>query len=297
MDCKSTIILTFAGGMKAHLLTFFILLLFISNAFAQEKERAAEWLPADHYFDPLILHPLECQSYASLYAYWEGSTRQDLIYSPIALGFQLPVVQWDKGDYGFEIGFETVIFFQFEFVQPSSLFQVNVINTDFRVGIPFIFRMKRFSLRTAIVHQSSHYSEEYIFRNNKITFGDNNNTYDAVDIHFSWQFTRMRYYGGVEMAFNSPYDRGFWKFQGGTIFRTPVKKGSKFNYIAGVDLQVLEETKWSLNTVLGAGIEIAYRKTRTFQVLLQYFNGKLPYTQDTQQHVQYLGATLIGHPF
>jgi hypothetical protein len=283
--------------MKARLLIFSFLLLFLSKAYTQEKEKAVEWLPEDHYFDPLILDPVECQSYASLYAYWEGSERQDLIFSPLALGFQLPVVQWDKGDYGFEIGFMTTVFFQFEFVEPSSLFQVNLINTDFRVGIPFIFRLKRFSLRTAIIHQSSHFSEEFIFRNEIETFQENKNTYDAVDIHASWQFKKMRYYGGVEMAFNSPHDRGFWKFQAGTLFRTPVKKGSKFNYIAGVDFQILEETKWSLNTQIGAGIEIAYRKTRTFQVLLQFFNGNLPYTQYSDLKVKYLGATLIGHPF
>jgi len=264
---------------------------------AQQREKAVDYLPDEHYFDPLFLDPVECQSYGSLNAFWEGSTRQDLIYAPLALGFQLPVVQWDKGDYGFEIGFMATIFFQFEFVQPSSLFQVNLINTDLRAGLPFIFRMKRFSLRTAIVHQSSHFSEEYIFRNEIETFQENLNTYDAIDIHASWQFNKMRYYGGVEMAFNSPYDRGFWKFQAGTIFRAPVRKGSSFNFIVGADFQILEETKWSLNSMFGAGIEIAYRKTRTFQVLAQYYTGNMPYTQYSYLKVQWLGATLIGHPF
>lgn len=283
--------------MRAQLLIFSFLLLFLSKAYTQEKEKAVDWLPKAHYFDPLILDPVECQSFGSLYAYWEGSQQQDLIYSPLALGFQLPVVNWDKGDYGFEIGFMATIFFQFEFVQPSSLFQVNLINTDFKVGIPFIFRMKRFSLRTAIYHVSSHFSEEYIFRNGLITFGENRNTYDAVDIHASWKFDRMFYYGGVGMAFNSPYDRGVWKFQGGFLFRAPVKKGSKFNYIAGADFQVLQETDWSLNSMLGAGIELEYRPSRTFQIMAQYFNGNMPYTQYTQLRVQWLGATLIGHPF
>ena len=49
--------------------------------------------------------------------------------------------------------------------------------------------------------------------------------------------------------------------------------------------------------MLGAGIELAMHKRRTFQVMLQYFNGNLPYTQYTHLKVQYLGATLIGHPF
>jgi hypothetical protein len=264
---------------------------------AQDKQGTVEYLPDIHYFDPLILDPVESQSYAGLHAYWEGSERQDIIYSPLALGFQLPIIQWDKGDYGFELGFMATIFFQFEFVDPNDLFQVNLINTDLRAGIPFVLRYKRFSLRTAIVHQSSHFSEEYIFRHNIKTFGENRNTYDAIAIHASWQFDHMRYYGGVEMAFNSPYNRGFWKFQGGFIWRRPIKEGSKFNYIAGTDLQILQETKYSLNTMLGAGIEIAYRKTRTFQVMAQYFNGNIPYTQYTHLKVQWVGATLIGHPF
>jgi len=157
--------------------------------------------------------------------------------------------------------------------------------------------MKRFALRTAIYHVSSHFSEEYIFRNGLTTFGENRNTYDAVDIHASWQFDKMFYYGGVGMAFNSPYNRGVWKFQSGLLFRYPVKKGSKFNYIAGVDFQVLQETDWGLNTQVGAGIELVMRPGRTFQVMMQYFNGYMPYSQYTQLYVQYLGATLIGHPF
>ncbi len=287
---------TFAG-MRSAILFIAAMLLFSIGVSAQEKERSIEWLPYDHYFDPLVLDPVECQSYGSLHAYWEGSELQDMIYSPLALGFQLPVVHWDKGDYGFEIGFMATVFFQFEFKDPDSLFQVNLINTDFKAGIPFIFRMKRFSLRTTLYHVSSHFSEEYIFRNNLTDFGENRNTYDAVDIHASWQFDKMRYYGGVGMAFNSPYNRGFWKFQGGFLFRSPLKQGSKFNYIAGADFQVLEETAYSLNTQLGAGIEIAYRRGRTFQVMAQYFTGNLPYTQYTHLKVQYLGATLIGHPF
>ena len=107
----------------------------------------------------------------------------------------------------------------------------------------------------------------------------------------------MRYYGGVGMVFNSPYSRGIWKFQGGLLFRAPVKKGSNFNYIAGGDFQVLQETDWGFNAQLAAGIEIAYRRSRTFQVMFQYFNGYLPYSQYTQLKVQYLGATLVGHPF
>jgi len=277
------------------LLSFMVCFAFFARA--QEKEKVVDYLPESHYFDPLFLDPVECQSYASLNAYWEGSTRQDLIYAPLALGFQLPVIQWDKGDYGFEIGFMATIFFQFEFVQPSSLFQVNLINTDLRAGLPFVFRMKRFSLRTAIVHQSSHFSEEFIFRNDIETFQPNYNTYDAVDIHASWQFDIMRYYGGVEIVFNSPHDRGTWKFQAGTIFRMPVRKGSSFNYILGADFQILEETKWSLNSMFGAGIEIAYRETRIMQVLLQYFNGNMPYTQYSHLKVQWLGASLIAHPF
>jgi hypothetical protein len=232
-----------------------------------------------------------------LYAYWEGSSQKDLIYDPLALGFQLPVVHWDKGDHGFEIGFMVTVFFQFEFTQPSVRFLVNLINTDFKVGVPFIYFKNRFSLRTSIYHVSSHFSEEYIFRNGLTEFGENKNTYDAIAVQPSWQLNKFRVYGGVDMVFNSPYKRGIWTFQAGGLFRSPVKEGSKFSYIAGADLKVLEETNWGFNASIGAGIEMAIRPNRTFQVMLHYFNGYLPYSQYTNLYVQYLGATLIGHPF
>lgn len=264
---------------------------------AQDTARKITFLPAEHYFDPLILDPVESQSFASVHAYWEDGIAQDKIYSPLSLGFQLPVVQWDKGDHGFELGLLTSVFFQFEFIEPLSIFQVNLINTDFKVGLPFTFRTGRFALRTTFYHVSSHFSEEYIFRNKLEGFGENRNTYEALDVHASWQYERMRYYGGVGMVVNSPWGRGRWKFQAGILYRFPVRHGSKFSYIAGGDFQLLEETYWSINSQLGAGIEMDFRPGRTFQIMLQYFNGFLPYSQYTRQKIQYLGATLIGHPF
>lgn len=283
--------------MKTRIFTYLVLLLMFSAAYGQEKEKKAEWLPIEHYFAPIFLDPTECQSSGALYAYWEDRELQQKIYSPLALGFQLPVIHWDKGDHGFEIGFMTAVFFQFEFVEPTSEFLVNLINTDFKVGIPFIFWKKKFSLRTSIYHVSSHFSEEYIFRNGLIKFGENKNTYDALAVQASWQLNKVRVYGGIDAAFNSPYDRGVWTFQAGTLFRSPVKEGSNFNYIAGVDFKVLQETDFNLNMSLGAGFEYAARKSRTFQIMLHYFVGSLPYSQYTNQQVQYLGATLIGHPF
>lgn len=264
---------------------------------AQDKHKGAIFLPEKHYFDPLILDPVESQSYGALYAYYEEGAWQDKIYSPLSLGFQLPIVQWDKGDHGFEIGFLASVFFQFEFVEPSSVFLVNLINTDFKAGIPFTFRKKRFSLRTTLYHVSSHFSEEYIFRYQINGFSVNKNTYEAVDFHASWQFDQMRYYGGMGIVINSPWNRETWKFQGGLLFRKPVRQGSMFNYVAGADLQLHQEPHWSLNAQLGAGIELAMRPSRTFQCMLQYFNGYLPYTQFTDIKVQYIGVSLIGHPF
>ena len=69
-----------------------------------------------------------------------------------------------------------------------------------------------------------------------------------------------------------------------------------FNYIAGADFQLLQETYWGINSMLGAGVELA-KKNRTFQLMAQYFNGCTPYSQYTRLKVQYLGLTLIGHPF
>jgi len=263
----------------------------------QHYEKRMQLMPAGHAFDPLILDPVECQSYGSLYAFWEGVELQDYIYSPLALGFQLPVLHWNMDAYELEVGLMATVFFQFQFVQPASLFQVNLINTDFKVGIPVIYRKGPFSFRGTLFHVSSHFSEEYIFRNGISGFGENRNTYDAFEWHASWDVNSFRLYTGLGMAFNSPHKRGFWKFQGGCLYSRPLRPGAKTNFIAGTDMQVLQETAYSLNTMLGTGFEFALRSDRTFQVLLQFYNGNLPYTQYTHLKVKYLGATLIGHPF
>jgi hypothetical protein len=279
--------------------TWIMIMLFVPSTagLCQHYEKRMQLMPAGHAFDPLILDPVECQSYGSLYAFWEGVELQDYIYSPLALGFQLPVLHWNMDAYELEVGLMATVFFQFQFVQPASLFQVNLINTDFKVGIPVIYRKGPFSFRGTLFHVSSHFSEEYIFRNGISGFGENRNTYDAFEWHASWDVNSFRLYTGLGMAFNSPHKRGFWKFQGGCLYSRPLRPGAKTNFIAGTDMQVLQETAYSLNTMLGTGFEFALRSDRTFQVLLQFYNGNLPYTQYTHLKVKYLGATLIGHPF
>jgi hypothetical protein len=286
-----------SGGLKPFTWIMIMLIVPATSGLCQDYEKRMQVMPSGHAFDPLILDPVECQSYGALYAYWEGGELQDFIYSPLALGFQLPVLRWTMDGYELEVGFLATVFFQFEFVQPASIFQVNLINTDFKVGVPVVYRKGPFSLRGTLIHVSSHFSEEYIFRHNISGFGENRNTYDAFELHASWDVNRFRLYTGLGMAFNSPHNRGFWKFQGGCLYRRPLRPGAKTNFIAGTDMQVLQETAYSLNTMLGTGFEFALRSNRVFQVLLQFYNGNLPYTQYTHLKVKYLGATLIGHPF
>ena len=179
----------------------------------------------------------------------------------------------------------------------SSIFDLDsnsldLINSDYFVGLFGGYRVGNFSLFSRLLHQSSHLGDQYQLR-----AGTNNLSYEGFDLKLSYDFGRMlRLYGGGGILFDQdPSDLKPWSTQIGAEFRSPwTYFGGSVTPLAGLDLQNRQESHWRTDVSLRAGVEFASPTVldRRLQLFVQYFNGRSPNGQFYGRAIQYLGLGL-----
>ena len=180
---------------------------------------------------------------------------------------------------GFQINVMGGIFSQFNLDTPS----VDLINTDFLVGLPLTFRQGRFSSRLRLYHQSSHLGDEFLLNNPDIDRQDL--SFETVDILFSYDGSWWRFYGGAGriLHFNPGLEPGL--LQWGLELRASQRpwralKPTQFVPVLGIDFNALEEREWAVTTSLKGGVELLSPvKARRFRVLFVYLRGFIPFGQ------------------
>ncbi len=125
----------------------------------------SRWFPDSEPFKPLIAAPREVQVRGSfVYA-----DRPDVGYdggnieAEVAVGHSLDFVRLDDGsspDRAITIGLEMGIFSRFFMETP----QKDLINSDFRVGLPLSIRSGSWEYRLTIRHFSAHLGDDYFVR-------------------------------------------------------------------------------------------------------------------------------------
>jgi hypothetical protein len=131
-------------------------------AAAQGESR---WFPGVEPFQSLIAAPREVQVRAS----FVSADRPGVGYfgrnieAEVAIGHTLAILRLDDGsspDRAFTLGMEMGIFSRF-FMESD---QRDLINSDFRIGLPAAFRSGAWEARLTIRHISSHLGDDYLVR-------------------------------------------------------------------------------------------------------------------------------------
>ncbi|MEC7846512.1 MAG: DUF1207 domain-containing protein [Gemmatimonadota bacterium] len=125
----------------------------------------ARWFPDVEPFPSLIAAPREVQVRASFVL----ADRPALGYAgrnieaEVAIGHSLAILRFDDGsrpDRAMTLGLEMGIFSRF-FMEVA---QKDLINSDFRVGLPWAFRSGSWEARGMIRHFSAHLGDDYLVR-------------------------------------------------------------------------------------------------------------------------------------
>ncbi len=131
-----------------------------------EGQETPRWLPGLRPFDPLLAAPRETQFRGSFIL----ADRPDALDYPgrnikaeVVIGHSLDILRMDGGstiDRAVTLGYELGIFSRF-YMQST---QKDLINIDYRVGLPIAVRHDEWQVRITVRHMSSHVGDDYLTR-------------------------------------------------------------------------------------------------------------------------------------
>jgi Protein of unknown function (DUF1207) len=276
----------------------------------------AQWFPkGDMYFEPLLLDPLEAQTYGTVGQLSNGSynpaqvpasqlrdypaierelnaLQQAGTYAPFAIGWGKRLVAWEGERFDSEIVVDLAAFSQFAFREVSQKSRRYILNTDFKVSVAYQLRRDAHSLRLRLYHLSSHLGDDYLFIQQINTPTENPVNYEQLDLTYSHTSKRLRTYAGLGVGIRPQHVRKRLSVQAGTLFRQPINAAESLSVVLGADLKLWEETQFHPNVKAAVGLRIGDDEARPVHFLIEYYRGKLPYSQYLQQQVAWWGAGL-----
>ncbi|MCF8130137.1 MAG: DUF1207 domain-containing protein [Deltaproteobacteria bacterium] len=248
------------------------------------------FLPETQLFRPLIADPRWPNFSASYQRYIKGDLLKDV--GSVSFGETFSIYRfrgpWEST---MEVGIQAGVFSIFDLNAESH----DLINADYRLGLPVTISSGNFTNMTRVFHQSSHLGDEYLLRGN--VTDRQNLSYEGVDTLFSYDLPKgFRVYGGGGYLFHrTPSEFEPWYTQAGMEFYSPWYwlKGA-VRPIAAVDVQNWQENGWNADLSVRGGIQFGNPDFlgRKLMLLLEYYNGKSPNGQFYEKTIEYVGLGL-----
>ncbi len=166
-----------------------------------------------------------------------------------------------------------------------------LINTDFMIGGEIIKNFAEGNLRVKYVHQSFHLGDEFLIDNPEFIQNRLNLSYETIELFGFKHFNNWGAYLGASFIVRSePGNLDKIKVQTGFQY-TGIRR-EWFTPIFGLDLKSWDETDWSLNTSIKAGVEFYGFLDQPLQLMIEYSDGNSPYGQFIYDDLSFLGLSI-----
>lgn len=263
----------------------------VLSALAAAGCQSAVALPRGDLFAPLLADPKEPQFFMSLRAV---EPPDDDRVSVAAVGFGESFGLYRnagrrEGD-GFQADVAGGLFAQFNVDAPSS----DLVNADYVVGLPLSYRAGPNALRLRIYHQSSHLGDEFLLAPGAPE--RENLSFESIELLGSHDLPPFRLYAGGEYLFRrEPDDLEPGGLHGGVEFRSTEPWFGTVHWIGGLDLKSWQQHDWevSVSLVLGVEFDSPAMDGRRVRLVLEAYDGFVPYGQFYDQQIAYLGFGLV----
>lgn len=257
-----------------------------------------EFLPKGHLFEPILLDPLEAQTYGSfLPGYWTEGQKYVGSIVPFAFGFAKPFYRrtTDAGR-AEEWVLDLASFTQFEAYHDDKLNKARrqIMNTDYKISIIYNIRRGLNNYRIRVYHLSSHLGDDYIYRNNLTAPSPNSVNYELLDVTYSRVVNNWRLYGGAGVVLRKTEERKPMSAQLGVFYKRPSAKATRL--VGGVDVKFWQQTDFRPGIHGGIGFELG-RTQNNLTFLLEGYSGFRPYSQFENQQTSWIGIGLYLNPF
>jgi hypothetical protein len=236
-------------------------------------------------FRPLLADPRWPHFSVALHQYVDDSELDAV--GATSFGHTFPLFRGDLPAGQWELGFQAGVFAIFDLDAASK----DLINADYWVGVPLVYRKNDVSAFVRLFHQSSHLGDEFVLRNRADRI---NLSYEQVDAIVSQEIGNwMRIYGGGGYLFDQdPADLEPWSTQFGAELTSPrTFLGELARPLAAVDVQNREETDWDTDVSVRAGVQLesATFKSAKLQLLAEVYDGNSPNGQFYERAIRYFG--------
>src|SRR5437588_3976782 len=241
-------------------------------------------------FQPLLADPKEPQFFAAYLS--DRSPRLAPRLGSVGFGQTIGVVNGRT----WQVAIAAAVFSQFNLARPTA----DLMNTDYRVGLPVTYRRGGLTTRVQLYHQSSHLGDEYMVHANAQRV---DLTFEAAELLLSQQLAAWRLYGGGEYVFtHSPAHLKPAALHGGVEYR---QRGVLVRYgrlatgrvVAALDAKSLQDRGWDVGWGGVTGLELGDPRARPeggwrWSVLVRAYTGPAPYGEFFRDRVASLGVGL-----
>ena len=257
-----------------------------------------EFLPKGHLFDPILLDPLEAQTYGSLLPVYitEGKQYKGSIV-PFAFGFAKPFYRRTTAPgRSSEWVLDLASFTQFEAYHDIAANQARrrIVNTDYKISIIYNVRRGAGTYRFRVYHLSSHLGDDYIYRNRITAPTPNSVNYEVVDATYSRLVQAWRLYGGIGFGLRKSEERKLLSAQLGAYYKKPSDRATRL--VGGIDVKFWQQTDFRPGIHGGIGVEVG-RTQNNLTFMLEGYSGFRPYSQFEGQQTSWMGVGLYLNPF
>lgn len=260
---------------------------------------AREFLPKGHLFAPILLDPLEAQTYVSvLPAFRTDGRNYPGSIVPFEFGFCKPFFRWTKfKGRASELSLDVASYTQFEVYRDDvkNTQKRQLINTDYKFSVIYNLLRNNHVWRFRFYHISSHLGDDYLFRNAIQAYTPNAVNYELLDATYSKTVNSTRIYAGVGFVLRKPEERKLLSGHAGFYYRSP--QLTRFaRPVGGIDLKVWQQSDFRPGIKAALGIEMG-KVANPLTFVLEGYTGFRPYSQYESQHVRWLGIGCYFNPF
>ena len=248
----------------------------------------AEVFPVGDVFRPLVADPAAPRTFVSVLSLHTETDRVTI--ASLGTGVNFGLYRWpgERPGEGWQASIFGAVFSQFNLDASAD----DLINTDYRIGLPLTYKRGEFSVRASLWHQSSHLGDELILNGNAPERVDL--SIESVDFVFAWERGGWRPYAGGFYLLRGP--EGLHRNGGhaGVDYagHAPVLGGARL--VGGLDLKWFEETDWHVGASAKLGLEFGRRhpERRGITVLVEYYEGFSPFGQFYRDDVTAYGVAV-----
>ena len=280
--------------MVRPFLFIWLLCLLAVPANAQDTVRKTRWLPPGNLFPTLRFNMLESQTSGALYGIWADGSWENRFTANFSAGFRRNVVRFSHaGGMKSELGMELCVFPQFLFEAPFQTFLVTLFNVEFKVGAAYQLRLNdSWSLRARLYHISAHLGDDYVIRYQITDYPTNRRIYEMLDISAAWTRGPWMVYGTAGCIVHTTYEQNPLAVETGMQWNPKMKHKKWVSWLAGLDIRCEQQGGFRPCLHTGAGVVLGHPDDHPVTIMLDYYNGWMPYSLYDDVLVQWIGASM-----